>query len=511
MTLQDMVEKVKIKFTKPFEERVFVGGNYDFMPVLREICKHVRHAGFEPVLAFDFDVAKDIIYKFDIALLQECKYAIFEVTSGNGHMMELQEAIHSKKNLFCLYSVRGRKYARPPPAASSMLTSSGVVLLGYYSFENLKDIIMTIFPAVEDDLPSMLLRVLQIARVPHGTKSRIVSTLEKQQFSMNGVPAMIAPTIESIAWSLSEILRRKYPEAVSAKTNRSLLEILTRQRNAHYAEDNSDAVLESDLRAILSIIKSLQEIPKSSKVSDLLCIMSIALSRLIPPNQAVELLKRYGPQTHPLLTFEYRLCLGNCYYRLDAFNNALSEVSKALSVKQLGVEEIARAKLLQASVYLAMLRKEKYDYSSAALKWILEKSKDPETIAQTRFLHGCILKEKNSHEAASRVFEALLHETVPLRGPFELAIRFNRGVSSIILGKAQQALDDFERCLQISKNDNYSRASALGNIGLIYKDKGESDKALKHLEDALKVLDTANLTYGRDIILRAINSIKNTK
>ena len=542
-----MLAKARLKFAKPFEKRVFVGGNYDFMPVLREICKNVRHARFEPILAFDFGVPKDMIYRFDIAVLQECKYAIFEVSSGNGHMMELQEAIHSKKNLFCLYGVRGRRHSRPPPAVSSMLTSSDIVLLGYSDIENLKDIILTIFPAIRDDLPSMLLRLLKIARVPNETKSRIVLTLGGQQFSMNGIPIMVAPTIESIAWSLCENLHKKHPKAISARISQNMLEILVRQRNAHYAEDNSDETLKNDLRTILSAIESLRGVPSNPEVSDLLCILSIALSRLVPPNQAVEFLKEYGPQTHPLLSFEYHLCLGNCYYRTDIFENALREAAKALNIKHLGSEETSRAELLIVSIYLAMSRKEKYSYCSSTLKRVLEKSKDPETIAQAKFLNGCILAEKSNYDAASRVFTTLLGETEPLRKPSELAIRFNRGISSMILGRPQKALADFRRCLQISKNDNQSRGSALGNIGLVYKEKGDLGNALKYLTDALKihrefgyrqgeasdlgniglvysakgdlgnalkyltealnVLDRCGLVYGRDTVQRAINSI----
>ena len=37
----------------------------------------------------------------------------------------------------------------------------------------------------------------------------------------------------------------------------------------------------------------------------------------------------------------------------------------------------------------------------------------------------------------------------------------------------------------------------------------EDEKGRKHLEEALKTLDATGLTYGRDIILRAIGSIKN--
>ncbi len=46
-----------------------------------------------------------------------------------------------------------------------------------------------------------------------------------------------------------------------------------------------------------------------------------------------------------------------------------------------------------------------------------------------------------------------------------------------------------------------------GNIGLIYKNQGNLDEALKYLKDGLAILDQHGLTYGRDVITRAINEI----
>jgi tetratricopeptide (TPR) repeat protein len=63
--------------------------------------------------------------------------------------------------------------------------------------------------------------------------------------------------------------------------------------------------------------------------------------------------------------------------------------------------------------------------------------------------------------------------------------------------------------LKIHREIGYKQgeASDLGNIGLIYKAKGDLARALKYLQDALKILDTFNLVYGRGIIENAINRI----
>ncbi|UCF04394.1 MAG: tetratricopeptide repeat protein, partial [bacterium] len=63
--------------------------------------------------------------------------------------------------------------------------------------------------------------------------------------------------------------------------------------------------------------------------------------------------------------------------------------------------------------------------------------------------------------------------------------------------------------LKIDQEIGYKQgeASDLGNIGLIYKARGELDEALKYLQDALEVLNNYSLSYGRNVIQRAISSI----
>ncbi|MBU7046651.1 MAG: hypothetical protein HXS54_09465 [Theionarchaea archaeon] len=50
-------------------------------------------------------------------------------------------------------------------------------------------------------------------------------------------------------------------------------------------------------------------------------------------------------------------------------------------------------------------------------------------------------------------------------------------------------------------------ANQLGNIGIIYMDKGDLDEALKNLKAALNILDSHGLVYGRDIVCKAIDLI----
>jgi tetratricopeptide (TPR) repeat protein len=86
----------------------------------------------------------------------------------------------------------------------------------------------------------------------------------------------------------------------------------------------------------------------------------------------------------------------------------------------------------------------------------------------------------------------------------------NIGVVYKDKGDLDNALKHFQDALKIDREIGYRQGEAnqLGNIGIIYSDRGDLDNALKHLQEALSVLDRHNLTYGRSIIQRAIESVK---
>ena len=80
-------------------------------------------------------------------------------------------------------------------------------------------------------------------------------------------------------------------------------------------------------------------------------------------------------------------------------------------------------------------------------------------------------------------------------------------------GNLLKALTYFNEALKQAKSteDFITMATCLGNIGLIYSDKGESDTALKYLEDALKIHIDFKLVYDKDIIVNAIKELKYTR
>ena len=106
ITLRDMpseeqyTEEIELIFGKysvdsppgTIETRVFIGGNYALMPILREISDVVIEMGFQPIIAYDFDIPRELTYDYTLRLMSVCRYVIFEMTLGDGHLVEFVRA-----------------------------------------------------------------------------------------------------------------------------------------------------------------------------------------------------------------------------------------------------------------------------------------------------------------------------------------------------------------------------------------------------------------------------------
>ena len=109
-----------------YDTRVFVGGNYDNMPDLRHVKAAVQklQAGFVPILPYDdFQIPPDRIYEWDLRLLHNCKYAIFEVTNPAGELFEIARVGEYGTTTLLVYATRGA--VSEPSRARSMLLQSG--------------------------------------------------------------------------------------------------------------------------------------------------------------------------------------------------------------------------------------------------------------------------------------------------------------------------------------------------------------------------------------------------
>jgi hypothetical protein len=65
------------------ETRVFVGGNYSNIGLLREVRNKIQRRGYHPILAADFDIPPGRVLEYCVRLAGECKFAVFEISFEN--------------------------------------------------------------------------------------------------------------------------------------------------------------------------------------------------------------------------------------------------------------------------------------------------------------------------------------------------------------------------------------------------------------------------------------------
>ena len=120
------------------ENRVFIGGNYALMPILREIAKSVREVGFQPIIAYDFEIPKDKTREYSLRLVYQCKYAIFELTIPDGQLVEAVRAnMASEINILQLYMAMDNT-KKPPKTVSTMVWQSKPPPEGYITIQELR-------------------------------------------------------------------------------------------------------------------------------------------------------------------------------------------------------------------------------------------------------------------------------------------------------------------------------------------------------------------------------------
>jgi len=125
------------------ENRVFIGGSYALMPILREIENVVRTRGFQPIVPFDFSIPLEKTREYTLRLMFQCKYAIFEATFGNGHLVEVARATgFPETNILQVYMAMD-KSKKPPKTMSIMLWQTTPPPQGYLKISELKEIVVT--------------------------------------------------------------------------------------------------------------------------------------------------------------------------------------------------------------------------------------------------------------------------------------------------------------------------------------------------------------------------------
>jgi hypothetical protein len=129
------------------ERRVFIGGNYALMPILREIEEAISGVGFQPVIAFDFDIPKEKTREYTLRLMSQCEYLIFEMTLSNGNLVEYVRAQgFSESNILQVYMAMDEN-KDPPKTMSVMSWQVTPPPQGYTTIAELREIVSAFLTA----------------------------------------------------------------------------------------------------------------------------------------------------------------------------------------------------------------------------------------------------------------------------------------------------------------------------------------------------------------------------
>jgi len=110
------------------ETRVFVGGNYRNIAILRHITDIVRNFDYIPVMPIDLPETSEqahekLIHDISIEMMQNCTYAIFEVTISDGHLMEIERA-RDFKDLKVILVYQAIKQGEQPTITRMLITTN---------------------------------------------------------------------------------------------------------------------------------------------------------------------------------------------------------------------------------------------------------------------------------------------------------------------------------------------------------------------------------------------------
>ena len=90
-TMPELAKRSANNLESLWEKRLFVGGSYaSQFAVLNEIKKEVMRWGYDPILASEFDMPPDLIHHHTLMLLHNCEFAIFDISSEAGQLLEVE-------------------------------------------------------------------------------------------------------------------------------------------------------------------------------------------------------------------------------------------------------------------------------------------------------------------------------------------------------------------------------------------------------------------------------------
>jgi hypothetical protein len=132
------------------DQRVFVGGQYDFMPTLRQTASFIEDAPSDvlptearlfPVIPFDYEIEVEETMDRAVEILDRCAYAIFDLSDLGAQLIEMQEAKQKHTSIKTLLVYPVRETGVEPERGRRTIQSFGLPHFGYTTFDELRGIV----------------------------------------------------------------------------------------------------------------------------------------------------------------------------------------------------------------------------------------------------------------------------------------------------------------------------------------------------------------------------------
>jgi len=126
------------------EQRVFVGGHYDCMPIVRFIANCVAEIRapsgdpFIPIIPYFHRIDPHKVMEEDRQMVGECGTAIFDASDLGGQLIEMEAAFHLHKPTLVVFPVREDKDLDPERGRLT-ITTCGHPFTSYVTLDELKE------------------------------------------------------------------------------------------------------------------------------------------------------------------------------------------------------------------------------------------------------------------------------------------------------------------------------------------------------------------------------------
>lgn len=127
---------IKISLPGRYNKRVFIGGDYVHCSLLQSIQLSINSTDSHGILAIDY-VKPGAERQISLYLLSKCKYAIFEVSTSSGQLIEIEHIDEAKQKVLFLWDAM----AFENPIVTRMLQSGQIFKnnsKGYVGLKNME-------------------------------------------------------------------------------------------------------------------------------------------------------------------------------------------------------------------------------------------------------------------------------------------------------------------------------------------------------------------------------------